>query len=82
MIVRNIKKSLAGVEDIATGIGTLAQERGTVHRVNVFPSSYSYIDMQQYEGGTSFAYTAQARSTPTIAVIPLVPLAYQQVQAV
>lgn len=54
MTVRNIKKSLAGVEDIATGIGTLAQERGTVHRVNVFPSSYSYIDMQQYEGGDFF----------------------------
>lgn len=54
MTVRNIKKSLAGVEDIATGIGTLQQERGRVHRVNVFPSSYSYIDMQQYEGGDFF----------------------------
>ena len=50
MTVRNIKKSLAGVEDIAIGIGALQQERGIVHRVNVFPSSYSYIDMQQYEG--------------------------------
>lgn len=54
MTVRNIKKSLAGVEDIVTGIGTLQQERGIVHRVNVFPSSYSYIDMQQYEGGDFF----------------------------
>lgn len=54
MTVRNIKKSLAGVEDLASGIGTLQQERGVVHRVNVFPSSHSYIDMQQYEGGDFF----------------------------
>lgn len=54
MTVRNIKKSLAGVEDLAIGIGELQQERGVVHRVNVFPSSYSYIDMQQYEGGDFF----------------------------
>lgn len=54
MTVRNIKKSLAGTEDLALGIGTLAQERGTVHRVNVFPSSYSYTDMQQYADGDFF----------------------------
>lgn len=54
MTVRNIKKSLAGTEDLALGIGTLAQERGTVHRVNVFPSSYSYIDMQRYADGDFF----------------------------
>lgn len=54
MTVRNIKKSLAGTEDLALGIGTLVQERGTVHRVNVFPSSYSYIDMQQYADGDFF----------------------------
>ena len=54
MTVRNIKKSLAGVEDLAIGIGELQQERGVVHRVNVFPSSHSYIDMQQYEGGDFF----------------------------
>ena len=54
MTVRNIKKSLAGVEDLAIGIGTLRQERGEVNRVNVFPSSYSYIDMQQYEDGDFF----------------------------
>lgn len=77
MTVRNIKKSLAGVEDIATGIGTLTQERGTVHRVNVFPSSYSYIDMQQYEGGDFFrlygsdlSYTDYRRNPAGITGIP------------
>ena len=54
MTVRNIEKSLAGTEDLALGIGTAQQKRGTVHRINVFPSSYNYVDMQQYEGGDFF----------------------------
>lgn len=54
MTVRNIEKSLAGTEDLALGVGTVQQKRGTVHRVNVFPSSYNYVDMQQYEDGDFF----------------------------
>lgn len=54
MTTRNIKKSLAGTEDLALGIGIVTQERGEIHRVNVFPSSYYYGDMQRYEGGDFF----------------------------
>lgn len=74
--VRNIKKSLAGVEDLATGIGTLQQERGLVHRVNVFPSSDNVSDMQQYEGsyfrlyGSTTSYTDYWRNPQGTTGIP------------
>lgn len=73
-MVRNIKKSLAGIEDLATGIDTVQQDRGILHRVNVFPSSYSYIAMQQYEDGDFFrlygsdTYYTDYRRNPTGAV--------------
>lgn len=77
MTVRNVKKSLAAIEDIATGVGVQTQERGVVHKVNVFPSSYLYEDMQAYLGGDFFrlycsavAYTDFVRNLQGTVGIP------------
>ena len=51
MTVRNIKKNLAGAEDLLHGIGTESQARGgslyQMHKLDTYVPTYSVVEMQR-----------------------------------